>query len=274
MSTDGRHREALWDRFRDARVIDLAQPLENVLPVSPNHPGFKLALMRRHGDTVREDGGSAANEMMVMGGHTSTHVDALCHISQDGKLHGGHDAREAVDKSRFGVHGVETIPLTFCRGVMLDVAGLHGVDVLEPGTRITADDLRSCCERQGVELETGDAVLIRSGWPRHWGDPERYLGARDGVPGPDEEAARWLAGRGIRLTGAETVAYEWIPPGRGHALLPVHRVLLVEHGIHIVENLRLTQLAEEQISEFLFVLTPLKVVGATGVPVRPVAVTG
>jgi kynurenine formamidase len=263
---------ALWEQLAGARVIDLSQPLENVLPVSPNHPGFKLSLMRRHGDTVRADGGSAANEMMVMGGHTSTHVDALCHISHEGKLHGGHDAQQAVKGSRFAVHGVETIPLTFCRGVLLDVAGLHGVEVLEPGRAITREDLESCCERQDVEVRAGDAVLIRSGWPVHWGDPERYLGARDGVPGPDEDAGRWLAERGIRLTGAETVAYEWIPPGRGHALLPVHRIMLVENGIHIVENLNLTQLAAEQVHEFLFVLTPLKVIGATGVPVRPVAV--
>jgi kynurenine formamidase len=155
---------------------------------------------------------------------------------------------------------------------MLDVAGLHGVDVLEPGQPIKPEDLAGCCERQGIEIERGDAVLIRSGWPSHWNDPERYLGARDGAPGPDEAAAEWLASKGIRLTGSETVAYEWIPPGRGHSLLPVHRVMLVENGIHIVENLRLTQLAEEGVSEFLFVLTPLKVMGATGVPVRPVAV--
>jgi kynurenine formamidase len=272
MSADPRESNALWDLFEGAHVIDLAQPLENVLPVSPNHPGFKLALLRRHGDMVRDDGGSAANEMMIMGGHTSTHVDALCHISQDGQLHGGHDAREAVQKSRFAVHGVESIPLTFCRGVMLDVAGLHGVEVLEPGRPIEPDDLIGCCERQGVEIREGDAVLIRSGWPAHWNDPERYLGAKDGVPGPNEEAAQWLAAKRIRVTGSETVAYEWIPPGRGHALLPAHRVLLVESGIHIIENLRLTQLAEEGISEFLFVLTPLKVIGATGVPARPVAV--
>jgi kynurenine formamidase len=274
MSHSEQNERGLWERFADARVIDLSQPLENVLPVSPNHPGFKMSLMRRHGDMVRADGGSAANEMMVMGGHTSTHVDALCHISHQGKLHGGHDAQEAARGGRFAVHGVETIPLTFCRGVLLDVAGLHGVEVLEPGQPITPEDLAACCDQQGVEIRPGDAVLIRSGWPVHWADPKRYLGAEDGVPGPNEEAGRWLANHGIRLTGSETVAYEWIPPGRGHALLPVHRILLVEHGIHIVENLNLGGLAANRIREFLFVLTPLKVVGATGVPVRPVAVVG
>jgi kynurenine formamidase len=199
-------------------------------------------------------------------------VDALCHVSHQGKLHGGVDAYEAQKGGRFTQHGVETIPLTFCRGVMLDVAALRGVSCLPAGTAIGADDLARAEERQGVRVGAGDAVLVRSGWPEHWSDPEAFLGHAKGVPGPDETAARWLAERKIRITGAETIAYEWIPEGRGHALLPVHRILLVENGIHIVEGMDLTPLAKDGVSEFLFVLCPLKVVGATGIPVRPVAV--
>jgi kynurenine formamidase len=123
-----------------------------------------------------------------------------------------------------------------------------------------------------VHVGAGDAVLVRSGWSEHWGDAETFLGHERGVPGPDESAARWLAAKKIRVTGAETIAYEHIPAGRGHALLPAHRVLLFENGIHIVEAMNLAPLAQDAVSEFLFVLLPLKIVGATGVPVRPVAV--
>jgi len=262
----------LWERFAGARIFDLAQPLEHGMPVSPNHPGYKMALQRRHGDIVRADGGSASNEMMLLGGHTGTHIDALCHVSHQGKLFGGHDAAGAQVGGRFKVHGVETIPLMFCRGVILDVAALHGVPVLAPGTPITADDLERAAARQRVEVRAGDAVLIRSGWSAHWKDPETFVGHHHGAPGPDTSAAAWLSERKIRLTGAETIAYECIYPEVGHALLPVHRMLLVEQGIHIIEVLNLTELATAGISEFLFVVTPLKVVGATGVPVRPVAV--
>lgn len=263
---------ALWDLCRLARVFDLGQPLDPQMPVSPNHPGFRMALMRRHGDHVRADGGSAANEILVLGGHTGTHVDALCHVSHEGRLHGGIDAAQAQRGGRFSAHGVETIPVFVGRGVLLDVAALHGVEVLPAGHRITAAELTEAARRQQVEVREGDAVLIRSGWPVHWQDAERFIGHRDGVPGPDEDAARWLAAQRVRLTGAETVAYEWIPPGRGHALLPVHRILLVEHGIYIAEMLDLTALAAAGASEFLFVLAPLKLVGATGSPVRPLAV--
>src|SRR5262249_55790480 len=100
----------------------------------------------------------------------------------------------------------------------------------------------------------------------------KFTGLETGVPGPDEGAALWLADRQIRITGAETIAYEHIPPRRGHALLPVHRVLIVQHGILIVEALNLTELAQDRVWEFLFIITPIKAVGATGIPVRPVAV--
>ncbi len=261
-----------WSAASGARLFDLAQPLEPSMPVSPNHPGFRLALLRRHGDHVRADGGSAANELIVLGGHTGTHIDALCHVSHQGRLHGGIDAEAAQRGGRFSALGTETLAPFVGRGVLLDMAALQGVDVLEPGRAITSDDCEAAARRQGVEVRAGDAVLIRTGWPAHWRDAERFIGHRDGVPGPDESAARWLAARGVRLTGAETIAYEWIPPGRGHALLPFHRILLVEHGIPIVEMLDLTALASAGVHEFLLVLAPLRLVGATGSPVRPLAI--
>lgn len=253
-------------------LYDLAQILEIQMPVSPNHPGFRMALLRRHGDVVRADGGSAASEMIVMGGHTGTHVDALCHVSHNGKLYGGQDAEAAQRGGRFSVHGVETMAPILCRGIMLDIPALLGVEVLDPGSPITADHLSAAAARQGLDIGAGDAVLIRSGWTKFWTEPERFLGLADGVPGPDESAARWLADRRVRITGAETIAYECIYPRRGHNLLPVHRILLVENGIPIVEAMNLSGLARDQVTEFLFILTPIKVAGATGISVRPVAV--
>jgi kynurenine formamidase len=254
------------------RIFDLAQPIAAGMPVSPNHPGFKMALQRRHGDMVRADGGSAANEMMMLGGHTGTHIDALCHVSHCGKLHGGVDAYEAQKGGRFQNHGVEHIPITAARGVLFDIPAARGVDCLQAGEAITAADLDAAARRQGIECREGDVALVRSGWTRHWADPEHFLGHVHGVPGPDESAAAWLIERRIRMTGAETIAYEWIPAGRGHALLPVHRMFLVERGVHIIEGMNLAPLADAKVYEFLFVVAPIKVVGATGMPVRPFAI--
>ena len=253
-------------------VFDLAQPLAAETPHSPNHPPFRMALMRRHGDTLREDGGSAASELISTGGHTGTHIDALAHVSHRGHLHGETSADEAQRGGRFSALGVDTIEPMVCRGVLLDVAGLHGVDVLPGGYGITEEDLSSAERESGVEVRAGDVVLVRSGWAQIFGDPETFVGHETGVPGPTEEAARWLAGRGAKATGAETIAYEQIKPEVGHALLPVHRLLLVEHGIHIIEVMNLSGLAAAGVYEFAFILAPLNIVGGTGSPVRPLAV--
>ena len=253
-------------------IYDLAQPLAAETPHSPNHPPFRMSLMRRHGDMVREDGSSSANELLVTGGHTGTHVDALAHVSYEGKLHGGVYAEEAQRGGRFSTLGVDALEPMVCRGVLLDVAGLHGVDVLPSGYGITEEDFEAASEKADVEVHPGDVALVRSGWARNFGDTEAFLGHETGVPGPTEGAARWLAEKGVRATGGETIAYEQIKPSVGHRLLPVHRLLLVERGIHIIEVMNLTELAADWVYEFVFVLAPLNITGGTGSPVRPLAV--
>lgn len=254
------------------RVIELGHPLYTGMAGSPNHPGFRMSLERRHGDAVRPDGGSASNEVIVTGGHTGTHVDALAHVSHDGKLHGGIDAAEAQRGGKHTAHGAETIPPMVTRGVFLDVAAVHGVDVLEPGYGVSADDLARAAERAGAEPGPGDVAVVRTGWGQHFGDPPAYVGKETGVPGMTVQGARWLAERKIVATGTDTTAYEQIPAGAGHRVLPVHRELLVEHGIHIVEHMACEDAAEAGLGEFLAVFTPLRIVGATGAPVRPLAV--
>lgn len=261
----------LWERIARSRTIDLAQPLHRGMPVSPNHPPFQLALLRRHGDMVREDGGSAANELIVTGGHVGTHIDALAHVSHEGALHGGVDASSVQSHGGFSRLGIDQVAPILCRGVILDIAALHGVDSLEPGYEVTVSDLEEAKTAAGVEVLTGDAVLIRTGWASHWNDPETFVGRRGGAPGPGADAARWLADLGIRVAGAETIAFEVVHPDRGHATLPAHRVLLVESGIHIIEVMDLTDLAATGAHEFAFVTAPLKITGATGSPIRPLA---
>ncbi len=253
-------------------VHDLSRPLQVGMPQSPNHPEFRHVLVRRHGDTHREDGGSAANDLIVTGTHVGTHVDALGHVSFDGKLHGGVDADEAQRGGRFDKHGIDAFGTFFGRGVLLDVATALGWDESPAGQEITVEDLKRTAAQQGTELRPGDATLVRSGWARNWHDRELYQGQTSGVPGPGEAGATWLADQGAAVVGADTIAFEHLPPGKGHARLPAHRVLLVERGINIIETLDLEGLAEAGLHEFLFVLNPLNIVGATGAPVRPLAV--
>lgn len=128
------------------------------------------------------------------------------------------------------------------------------------------------------EPRPGDVVLVRTGWAQLWPDPPAYVGGPDGVPGVDAEAARWLAERGVAAVGADTIALEHIPAGGGLSALPVHRILLHEAGINLIEVMALEMLSESLAAhgtgEFLFVGAPLNVRGATGAPIRPLAVIG
>jgi len=261
----------LWEAAAAATCLDLSHPYRNGMPQSPNHPPFRMVMERRHGDMVRADGASAANEMFVLGGHVGTHIDALAHVSQDGKLHGGVDALEHLDHQGFAQLGADSLQPFVGRCVVLDVTAVHGTATLEAGYEITVEDLEAAQAKAGVEIEPGDAVLIGTGWSRRWAERDAFIGMTDGVPGPGAAAGRWLADLQPRLVGGESIAFEHLAPGKGHALLPVHRIMLVESGINIVETMNLAPLLDSGVPEFLLVLGGLNIAGATGAPVRPLA---
>ncbi len=255
------------------RVFDLGRPMFAGMPQSPNHPQFWHTLPRRHGDMVRPDGGSAASDMIVTGTHVGTHIDALAHVSHNGKLHGGADALQASRGGRFTEHGVHTIAPMIRRGVLLDVPAALGQAGCPPAYEISPADLEAAARTARVQVAAGDVVLIRSGWGKRFEDgPQDYLGHATGVPGVSEAGARWLADRRVHAAGADTIAFERLAPGGGHTLLPAHRVLLVDAGIYIIEALNLEELASVAVCEFTIVLVPMNIIGATGSPVRPLAV--
>ncbi|MBW9208451.1 cyclase family protein [Mumia sp. zg.B53] len=275
LSTTSSPPRSLLDAVRaGVRVVDLGRRLTVGMPQSPNHPPYWHALPRRHGDMVRVDGGSAANDMISMGTHVGTHVDALAHVSQDGRLYGGLDVADALEGGRYAQLGAHTIEPMVRPGVLLDVPAALGVGRLDAGYEITVADLELTLERQGSTIAPGDVVLVRSGWGQHFdsGADQLFMGQSSGVPGVGAAGAQWLVDRGVHATGADTIAYECLPPGAGHATLPAHRVLLVENGVYIIETMALEELAAEGLHEFVFVLSPLPLFGATGSPVRPLAV--
>lgn len=268
--------DALLAAVREGvEVLDLGRQLTVGMPQSPNHPHFWHSFPRRHGDMQRSDGGSAANDMLSMGTHVGTHIDALAHVSHEGKLHGGLAVEDALVNGKYVEHGVHTIAPMVRRGVMLDVASYHGVEILDGGYEITVEDLEATVARQSVSLEPGDVVVIRSGWGLRFSEGTPYVGKETGVPGVGEAGAQWLADRRPHAVGADTIAFERLAPQGGHALLPAHRVLLVESGIYIIEAMDLEPLRDASAYEFTFVLAPLNIFGATGSPVRPLAlITG
>jgi len=173
-------------------VIDLGRQYRVGMPQSPNHPHFWHTLPRRHGDMSRPDGASAANDMITMGTHVGTHIDALAHVSLDGRLHGGADAQEAGRGGRFDEHGVHTIEPMVCRGVLLDVAAHHGVDGLEGGYEITVADLEATRAAAGVDKRRTKRRTMEDRCPNRY--PHRHptgcCPAPSPPPSPPRSAAR------------------------------------------------------------------------------------
>ena len=257
----------LIDLLTSARVYDLAQPYFTGMPHHPAHPPFLFSLVKSHGEYLGPIGNSSASDAIALGSHVGTHIDALCHFSCGGKLYGGD---EAAGLQSYGGglrrHSIDTVPPILRRGVLLDIATAAGLDPLPDDFEITAAQLDAAVSAAGVAIKPGDVVLLRTGWARYFRDPGKFISHVHG-PGHGVAGARWLSSRGIFAAGSDTVAFEKVPD----LAMPVHVHLLVEHGIHIVECLNLEELAKAGVSEFAFVALPLKLEGATGSPVRPIA---
>ncbi len=248
--------------LRKARIYDLAQPYFTGMPHYPTHPPFLYSLTKQHGDYVTAGGASSAADALALGSHVGTHIDALCHFSRGGKLHGGAQVAQSCGGGLERL-SIDTVAPILRRGVLLDVAGLLGVDALPEDFTITPEHLET------ARVEPGDVLLLRTGWGRFWDDARRYINEVRG-PGPEIDGARWLSERKIFAAGSDTVSFERVPAPE----MPVHVHLLVASGIHIIEALNLEELARDRVSEFVFLAAPLKIRGGTGSPIRPLALVG
>jgi kynurenine formamidase len=276
----GAIRDESWENMRDrivevvtagVQVFDLGRPLFFGMPKAGAHPDFRLLVDRRHGDVVRQDESSGSSELFITGGHVGTHIDALSHISHRGKLYGGIDVADAFENGRYSKLGIDTVEPIVARGVLLDVPRALGLSSCPPGYEITPADLEAARAAAAISPEPGDVILVRTGWGQLFDDREAYEGRRDGTPGPGEAGCQWLAGFRPRAVGADTLAFERLAGGIELGL-PGHRLLIVELGIHIIEVLDLEAIAAAGVGEFVFVVSPLKLTGGTGSPVRPIAI--
>lgn len=263
--------------MKAARVIELNFVWDRESPLLGLNPPFSLGLHTSHAQTKGIIPGGiafAADMMFFSGQHGSPNVDALGHISDGMKLFGGVDAAANEGASGLKTLGIEAYPKErfINRAVLLDVARFKNVEALAPGQEITAEDLEATAKTEGVEIKPGDSVLIRTGYGKYFEtDRAKFSGLR---PGPGEAAARWLANKKIFLAGDDQMSFEVVPE-KG-TVFPCHRVLIADNGIYIVENLNLEELgrvlAEQKVYEFVLVLNPPRIRGATGAAANAFAI--
>ena len=219
--------------------------------------------------------GNSANELVSYSGdaismytHTGTHIDALNHFGYRGRIFNGFAVDEHLGSRAWRKAGADKHPPVIARGIMLDVAGMLGVDVLEPSHGIGEKDLRGCLRHQGVEVRPGDVVLVRTGRMRLWPDRDAYL---PNPPGINREGAEFLAKAGAIMVGADNHSLEQAPSADPENWQVVHTYLLAEAGVPILEIANLEELAEDKVFEFAFFGACVRLRGATGAPMRPIA---
>ena len=257
---------------RSGRVLSLAQPLSPRTPVPRHRAGIQHFMGRDGGDYAagarRPGGFQFAEDTVVLPLHIGTHIDALCHAWYDDALYNGFPGSGTRSTSGATRCGTDKMGPVVGRGVLLDVASVHG-GPLPDGVAIRPRDLEQAMKRAGVGIGNGDIVLIRTGWAEHQGRADNV--SFDGEPGLDIDSAVWLAEREIAALGADNFAVEVIPFAQG-TVFPVHQRLIRDFGIPLMEGLLLHELATTGCHEFLFVASPLPVVGGTGSPINPIAI--
>jgi len=254
---------------RTGEVIELGHVL------GPNMPFFGTRRFDVH--TKRtfmnpQSNRRGSNEELVVSeiGQVGTQFDGFAHQTHEDSMYNCIKVSEASTRNGFAKLGVEKVGTLMGRGVLIDVAALKGVDMLADTYEITVGDLEQALERQRTVIQPGDVILIRTGWSRLWGrDNARYVRS---CPGVGVAAAEWLVRRDPMLVGADNWPVEVAPNPDPQLSLPGHQVFLVVNGVHILENLNLEELAAKRVHEFAFVMQPLKIQGASGSTVAPVAI--
>jgi kynurenine formamidase len=245
----------------------------------------------------RQDGGGSVHEDYFNGyiGQMGTQFDAPGHMGETVKMADGslqfvyyngftEDELTGTNRGLGGLEalGVENVKPIITRGILVDVAGYKGVPTLDSRYEVSLADVRGALAKERIRedsIEPGDAILFNYGWAVNWTNPAKYndgrfgVGENKGSPGIGIEVAKWLTQHKASMVGADSCCVQVMPalnPAAGNAGNVHHELLL--HGTFLLENMDLRDLARDQVYEFLYINTTERIKGASGSPVRPLAI--
>jgi kynurenine formamidase len=261
--------------IRSGETVELGQTLSPAMPFFGTRR-FDVHLKQTFMNPQANRRGSNEEIVITEIGQVGTQLDMFPHQTIGDETYNCVKVPEIAGRTGFTQMGVDTVGTVMTRGVLVDVAGLKGVPVLGDDYEITPDDIQQALQKQNTRIEEGDAVLFHTGWGTLWArDNARYVRS---CPGLGVAAAEWVIGRNPILMGADNWPVEVAPSKTmPQASLPVHQIALVINGVHLLENMKLDQLAQRvrqpgAPSEFCFIMQPLKVQGGSGSTVAPTAV--
>src|SRR6476659_137671 len=255
--------------IKTGQVFELGRRLEEGMPLQSTRT-FELHTKRTAPLAGSNRRGS--NEELVLAeiGQVGTQFDTFAHQTIGDSLYNCLKLDDIATRNGFSQLGIENIGGLMTRGLLVDIAALKGVAMLPDTYEITVADIQQALQRQQLTLQPGDAVILHTGWGRLWGkENDRYMKTN---PGIDVAASEWLARQDPMLIGADTAPVNVTPSPDPKLSNPIHQIALVVNGIFLLENLRLDELASQRAYEFALIVEPLKLVGATGSTVAPIAI--
>lgn len=232
--------------------------------------------MSSSGEGVNPEGHGGSSDVFLIGphGYTITHVDALSHIFWQGKMYNGFPAKLVSTREGATRHSIEALGLgVVTRGVLLDIARLQGREWLEAGEGIFPDELEAAERAQSVRVESGDVLLVRTGWFKRRNQQGPIQAAQH--PGLHAACLPWLHERQVAMIACDT-ANDANPSGYERWSIPVHTVGITAMGLWLMDNCNHEDLAVACANfsrwAFLLVIAPLKLKNGTGSPVNPLAI--
>ena len=264
----------------DGRRLSLAMRFDDKSPQVGAIPGrvnpLRTMVAINTEYTGSPDGFCVSDDIVTMGLQASTHWDALAHVSYGGFLWNGVPASTTTAESgsrELGIHRVRSLT---SRGVLLDVARSRGVDRLEPGAPITADDLDAAADLAGLTVEPGDVLLVRTGQASLMRERRRDEYAIGDQPGLTTSCPAWFKAHDVAAVATDTLAFEVYPCEDPEVLFPTHLLDLVDLGLLQGQNIDLEDLSADCAGDgrytFLLEASPIPFTGGCGAPVNPVAI--
>ncbi len=255
--------------IKTGEVIELGHVLSAAMPFFGTRR-FDVHTKRTFMNQPSNRRGSNEEIIITELGQVGTQLDGFVHQTIEDKIYNCAKVDDISSRGGFTKFGIEKVGALVTRGILIDVAGLKGVDTLPDTYEITVEDLEQALQKQNLKLQPGDAVIIHTGWGKLWAkDNARYVKS---CPGIGVKAAEWLAKQDPMLVGSDNWPVEVAPNPDPQISLPVHQIMLVVNGIHLLENMKLDELAAKRVHEFAFVMQPLKIQGGSGSTVSPIAI--
>jgi len=255
--------------IKTGEVIELGHVLAADMPLLGTRR-FDVHTKRTSIDRLSNRRGS--NEELVVSeiGQVGTQLDGFAHQTHENSLYNCFKVDDVSTRGGFTKLGIEKVGALITRGVLIDIAAAKGVDMLDDTYEITVQDLEQTLQKQNMKLQPGDAVIINTGWGKLWAkDNARFVKS---CPGVGVKAAEWLVKQDPMIVGSDNWPVGVRPNPDKELSGPDHQIFLVVNGIHLLENMKLDELAAKRVYEFPFMMQPLKIKGGSGSTVAPIAV--